>query len=565
MARVCGEVAARGAASVERLEGGSQTVDDRHAGFTGEPELSRRSLLKGAGAAGLWLATGSAALGAGAGAAAAASKAANTGTPPNPKHGGNLRVGIAGNGTSETYNPFIVSTPIDTLHTSCVFDPMIRPAPFYGTEPGLITAWNSNKDATVWELKLRQGVTWHDGKPFTPEDVMYTLRQMAGPNSLASYAVSNVRLNDLKKLDAHTLRVPLSRPIAYLPGYFIYTNEAFVVQNGTKNYSKPVGTGPFKLQSFVPGQRSVLAANRHYWDSPKPYPDQLEVISIDDPTARINALMGGQIDLCLNYPFAEAAANLKSSQIKVVVGEPGVSYVFYMRCDAGPFKDVRVRQAMRLIIDRPAMIEAAMSGFAGVGNDLLCPGVKYFDKSIPQRTQDVAKAKSLLKAAGASNLRVTLNTAEVLPGFTAAATVFAQQAAAAGVQIKVNRQQPAQYFNPQIFYLKESFAQDAWPGPSLVNNYSQQYLKDSVYNETHFRSDSYDNLFFKAEAETNPQKAQQLWNQVQQIQWQQGGHIVWAYWKSTDAASPNVRGFGEPGSGWLYGTDDDRVWNWGLA
>jgi peptide/nickel transport system substrate-binding protein len=535
-------------------------------GLTDGPELSRRGFLKGVGAGGLGLAAGSALFGAGARAASAAIvHAGNVGTPRNPKHGGNLRVGIAGNGTSETYNPFIVSTPIDTLHTSCVFDPMIRPAPFYRTEPGLILEWNPNKDATVWELKLRPGVKWQDGKPFTPEDVMFTLRSMASKVSLASYAVANVRLNDLKKLNATTLRVPLSRPIAYLPGYFIYTNEAFVVQDGTKNFSKPVGTGPFKLESFVPGQRSVLSANRHYWDSPKPYPDQLEIISIDDPTARINALTGNEIDLCLNYPFAEAAANLHSNQIKVVVGQPGVSYIFYMRCDTAPFKDVRVRQAMRLIVDRKAMIEAAMSGFAAIGNDLLCPGVKFFDKSIPQRTQDIPKAKSLLKAAGASNLTVTLNTAEVLPGFTAAATVFAQQAAAAGVTIKVNRQQPSQYFNPSIFYLKESFAQDAWPGPSLVNNYSQQYLSNSVYNESHYRSTSFNELFYKAQAETNPSKAQNLWNQVQQIQWQQGGDIVWAYWRSTDAASPKVRGFGEAGSGWLYGTDDDRVWNWGLA
>ena len=527
-------------------------------------ELSRRSLLKGAGAAGLGLAVGSAALGAGA--AAAAPKAGNTGTPPNPKHGGNLRVGIAGNGTSETYNPFIVSTPIDTLHTSCVFDPMIRPAPFYGTEPGLITAigtrTRTGRSGSSSCARASPGTTASRSRPRT--SCTRCGRWPARARSRATRSRTS-SLNDLKKLDAHTLRVPLSRPIGYLPGYFIYTNEAFVVQDGTKNYSKPVGTGPFKLQSFVPGQRSVLAANRHYWDSPKPYPDQLEVISIDDPTARINALMGGEIDLCLNYPFAEAAANLNSSQIKVVVGQPGVSYVFYMRCDAGPFKDVRVRQAMRLIVDRQAMIEAAMSGFAAVGNDLECVGVKYFDKTIPQRTQDIEKAKSLLKAAGASNLRVTLNTAEVLPGFTAAATVFAQQAAAAGVQIKVNRQQPAQYFNPQIFYLKESFAQDAWPGPSLVNNYSQQFLSKSVYNESHFRSNSYDNLFYKAQAETNPAEGPAALEPGPEVQWNQGGDIVWAYWKSTDAASPKVRGFGEPGSGWLYGTDDDRVWNWGLA
>jgi peptide/nickel transport system substrate-binding protein len=98
-----------------------------------------------------------------------------------------------------------------------------------------------------------------------------------------------------------------------------------------------------------------------------------------------------------------------------------------------------------------------------------------------------------------------------------------------------------------------------------VNNYSQQFLSTSSYNESHYKSKSYDQLFYRAQAETNPQKAQDLWNQVQAVQHNEGGGIVWAYWRSTDAASNKVRGFGEAGSGWLYGTDDDRVWNWGLA
>src|SRR5262249_38093457 len=154
------------------------------------------------------------------------------------------------------------------------------------------------------------------------------------------------------------------------------------------------------------------SANRDYWDSPKPYPDQLTILSIEDPTARLNALQAGQIDICVAMPSAVARANLKSTSYKVIVGEPGQSYVIYMRCDSGPFRDPRVRQAMRLIPDRQAMINSVLDGFAEVGNDVQCPGVKYFDSSLPQRTQDIEQAKSLLKAAGASGLSVTIDTAE---------------------------------------------------------------------------------------------------------------------------------------------------------
>lgn len=558
---------------------------ERHEGSSsGDNQmLSRRELVKGAGAGALALGGastilaacggGSSTTGTSTGAGTTATSASAGGDPfaayaataPNPSKGGNLRVGMIGAGTSETYNPFIASTPIDGMHCACVYDWMIRPAPYGQREPGLIVDWKSNSDATIWELSLRPDVVWHDGKPLTPEDVIYSFRQMASKSSLGGYAVASVRLAELKKTGKNTLQVPLTVPIADLAGYFFYLNTGHIVQDGTTNYSKPIGTGPYKLEQFYPGQRSVLSANRDYWDSPKPYPDQLEIISINDPTARLNALEGGAIDICSQVPYVIGKANLTNAAYKVIVGHPGLGYMFYMRCDTGPFRDPRVREAMKLIPDRQAMIDATLSGFGSVGNDLQCPGVKYYDTSLPQRTQDIERAKSLLKAAGASDLTVTLDTSEVLTGFTEAATVFAEQAKAAGVNIVLNQQEPSQYFDPTIYYLKERFAQDAWPGPSIVNNYSQQFLIGSAANETHYDSPGFDQLFARAQAETNPDKAEDLWNQVQAVQYNQGGALVWAYIRNVTAVSNKVRGYGAPGSGWLYVNDDERVWNWGLA
>ena len=393
--------------------------------------------------------------------------AAYAATKPNPSPGGTLRIGYIGAGNAETYNPFVQPAPISQLQTFAVFDPMIRVGESGGREPGLILDWQSNRDATEWELTLRPDVTWHDGKPFTPEDVIYSLRQLE--ESWVSAAVESIRLDELQKTGKYTLRVPLSAPVADLPGFFFFAPTTFIVQDGTTDYSKPIGTGPYTLESFSPGQRSTFSANRDYWDSPRPYPDELEIIGITDPTARLNALIGGEIDICGQLPFAMAKANLDSSKYKVIVGSPGQQYVIYMRCDAEPFQDPRVRQAMKLIPDRQAMIDAALSGFGDVANDIFClPGSKYFNKRLPQRTQDLAQAKALLKAAGVPDLEITLNTAESVTGFNAAAEVFSQHAKEAGVTVHVNVQQPAQYFDPSVLYLKQTFAQDIWPGPSTT-------------------------------------------------------------------------------------------------
>ena len=154
---------------------------------------------------------------------------------------------------------------------------------------------------------------------------------MGGKTSLGSNAVIYVDLKGIKKTGKNLVHVPLTVPVANLEAYFGYVNTNYVVQDGTTNYSKPIGTGPYKLQSFTPGQRSVLVRNPDYWRDPYPYVDQLEIISIDDADARLNALTAGQIDIALNLPYAVAKANLNSDQYKVVVSSGGVAYIFYMR------------------------------------------------------------------------------------------------------------------------------------------------------------------------------------------------------------------------------------------
>jgi peptide/nickel transport system substrate-binding protein len=551
-----------------RLTDGRLGGDDRTTPEA-DPMFTRRTLLRNAGVAGAgFAASGLLAACGGTGSTTAASKASGTSTTTfqTPSRGGTLRVGMVGNGTSETYNPALISTPIDDLHGYAVFDPFVRVAPNHQRAPGLILDWTHNADATVWELKLRPGVTFHDGKPFTADDVIWTLRSMGNPAHAGHFAVVQVRLNELKKLDKHTVRVPLKIPIADLAAYFVYLNASYVIQDGATKFAKPVGTGPYKLESFVPGQRSVLSANRDYWDQPRPYPDELQIISIDDDTARLNALVAGQIDICNSIPAAEAKAHLAGGgPYSVLVGAPGFAQCFYMRVDQPPFNDVRVRQAMRLVIDRQAMINSALSGFGTVGNDLAGYGVKYYDSSLPQRTQDIAKAKSLLKAAGHSDLRVTLHSSPAFVGFEQAAAVLQQQASSAGITVQVKYEQPAEYFNPNLLYLKESFAQTAWPASSLNAWYSDAVLSTSPFNETHFENPASDRLFYRAQAATDPTQAAQLWNQVQAEQWNNGGYIVWALVHSTDAVSSKARGIGGPGTGWLYGLDDHRVWNWGLA
>jgi peptide/nickel transport system substrate-binding protein len=241
-------------------------------------------------------------------------------------------------------------------------------------------------------------------------------------------------------------------------------------------------------------------------------------------------------------PFQEAKAHQATGDINVLVAPSPQAMMFYMDTQKAPFSDNRVRQAFRLIADRPALVESAISGFGTVGNDTVGKGLPYYDTSLPQRVQDIDKAKSLLKAAGQSNLAVEFQTSDIFPGFVESATLFAQQAKAAGVTVNLKQEPANSYYNPSLLYLKMAFAETQWPMLSLKYFYLQALSTGAPYNETHFKSAAFNTALANAIGELDKTKAQDYWNQVQQIQYDQGGYLQWTNADWVDAVSKKVQG-----------------------
>jgi len=225
--------------------------------------------------------------------------------------------------------------------------------------------------------------------------------------------------------------------------------------------------------------------------------------------------------------------------------------MFYMDTTKAPFTDPRVTLAIKLIADRKALVESAISGYGTVGNDIFGAGLPFYDKSLPQREQDIDKAKSLLKAAGQSDLKIQLSTSPIFPGFVEAATLLAQQAKQAGVTMNLKQVPPNSYYNPSLLYLKMPFAETQWPISSLKFFFLQALATDAPYNETHWKSKPWNDLLAKAIAEPNKAKAQSLWNQVQKIQYDTGGYLNWTNADWVDGLSKKVQGLKPSAAGVL--------------
>ena len=224
---------------------------------------------------------------------------------------------------------------------------------------------------------------------------------------------------------------------------------------------------------------------------------------------------------------------------------------FTMRIDAAPFDDVKVRQAMRLIVDREQMVQQVLSGQGSVANDLYARYDPMYASDLPQRKQDLEQAKSLLKQAGKEGLSVELVTSPVFNGIVEAAQVFAEQAKGAGVNVKVRKVDTGTFYGDN--YLKWPFAQDFWASRVYLAQVAQGDLPNSPFNETHWGKGQVRSLINQARGTVDEAKRKEILHEAQQMQYEQGGYIIPYFSNIIDAYSAKIGGFVPAKSGFPFG------------
>jgi peptide/nickel transport system substrate-binding protein len=406
-----------------------------------------------------------------------------------------------------------------------------------------------NATGTEWTIRLRDGVEFHNGKTLSADDLVFTMKHALDPKTASPNAAGLKYLDpkSMKKLDNRTLRVKMVRP--YLFNYSFY-QALFVMPEGW-DPKKPVGTGPFKFVSFSPGHQSVFTANDRYWQG-RPFVDELHLIDLTDDTARVNAQLGGQTDMLVSVPYGSVAAIRSNPGQKLIQAANDGYLPFIMNCAAAPFDDVRVRQAFKLLVDRKQMIDTALSGYGRVGNDLYSPHDPVFDRSIPQTTQDLEKAKALLKAAGHQDTTFTFTAVPLVAGALEAPQVLAQNAKAAGVKLHVKQVDIQTYFNGLT---KFPFVSSQWPPNPWITALVASDGPKASYPETHFGDvdKQFATVANQLLGEVDEAKRKQLAAEAQQMQHDRGGLLIWGFQDTVDAASSKLTGYVERPTDWNFG------------
>jgi peptide/nickel transport system substrate-binding protein len=521
-------------------------------------DMTRREALRRAIAGGAVLSTsGLLAACGGSSGGSSSGASSSSGAAPAPQKlrtGGVLRVGSTGGGAKDTIDAHLPTTDPDIMRQWNMYESLAVRTPDF-SELKMLLAESIEPVGTkpnAWTVRLKPGVEFHNGKTVTADDVMFSLRRITDPKDpkVGNSSISYIDRDNLKKIDERTVRIPLKLTNAAFPDDLGQYFNAIVPTD--YDPKKPVGTGPFKYQSFTPGQRSVFVKNPNYWETGKPYADQLIIIDFTDDTARVNALLGGQVEAINNLPASQVAAIKGNPNLKVLNSPTGAWQPFTMRIDAAPFDDVKVRQAFRLIVDRKQMVQQVLSGYGSVANDLYARYDPVYASDLPQRNQDLEQAKSLLKQAGKEGLTVELVTSPVFNGLVEAAQVFAEQAKGAGVNVKVRKVDTGSFYDPDK-YLKYPFAQDFWASRVYLAQVAQGDLPNSPFNETHWGKGKFESLINQARGEVDDAKRKDILHQAQQMQYDQGGYIIPYFSNIIDAYSAKVSGFVPAKSGFPFG------------
>ncbi|MFF0115396.1 ABC transporter substrate-binding protein [Streptomyces prasinus] len=517
------------------------------------PGLRRRGFLAATGAAslGAFALTGCGGTGTG--------PADDAGEGGSPRKGGRLRAAFAGGGAGETLDPHMANLFVDVARAKALFDKLADYGADLSARPRLAERWEPDRTLDRWRVTLRRAV-FHDGRPVTAKDVLYSYRRIADPKRAfrAKASLEPIDLDASRATGERSLEFVLKRPTAEFPNVLAAFGAYIVPEGATAFDRKPVGSGPFRFRSFTPGRSAVFARHDAYWEG-APHLDEIEFVVANEESARVNALLGGQIEYAHELDPATARAHEGAGRIGIVRLRGSAMQAFCMKTDRPPFDDERVRRAFFLIADREELVDGALSGAGEVGNDLFGKGYEYYADGLPQRAPDLDRARALLKQAGAENLKVTLDTSAVAAGFTEAASIFRDQAAKAGVTVEVRMGSKDSYWSDVLDRgTLCCYRSGAMP---IEAHISQRLLTDSTTNATRWRHEDFDALYRQAQSTRDRAGRAAVYERMQRRLYAEGGFLIWGFADWIIGTARTVKGVGtEAPANTLDWARFDTVW-----
>ena len=515
-----------------------QMMLDRLAEAARQGNISRRSFMNYSMAAGMT--------------ASAATGLWGTSAKAEPKRGGKYRVAQHDGNTSDQHDPgkYQSNFEISLVHTFRSFLTMINPDGSLG--PDVASEWSASPDAKAWTFKLNPNATFHSGAKVTATDVIASMNHHRGEETTSAAKALLSSVTEIVDNGDGSITFVVDAPNADLPWIMPDYHLPIVPANedGTANWQSADGCGPYKIVNLEFGTGATFVRHEE-WHGEGAYFDEVEYLVINDPNARQTALVTGDVDSCSLLENKTLSLLARDPNIEVDNVSSAQCITLPMHMDVAPFDNPDVRMALKLAIDREEIIEKITFGAATIGNDFHhSPAMPYFPSEIPQREYDPDQAASLWKKAGMEGQQVSISTAEsITTGAVDALILYAEQAKAAGIDIKVVREPNDGYWSD--VWLVKPWCMVAWgarPTPDVM--YTLAYKDDAAWNEGHFQHERFNEVLLQAKAELDDAKRAEMYHEMGMIARDEGSSVIPYFPNFVYGRRANVKHIGQLAPSW---------------
>lgn len=458
--------------------------------------------------------------------------------------GGKLTAGLSGANTSDSWDARTHSDIF--MIASCqgaVFDSLTEVAADGSLVGELAESWEASADAKTWTFNLRQGVTFHNGKSFGADDVIESLQMHVGEDSKSAAKPIVEAIAEMNKITDSQVQFVLAAGNADFPylmsDYHLMMYPAGMIDEGIAN---GIGTGLYQVQSFDPGVR--MTATRyadHYKGDTAGFFDEIEYIAINDNTARMNALMTGQVDAINRIDFKTEALLNANPNVRIQEVTGNQHYTFPMLTGTPPFNDVNVRKALKYGVNRQELVDKILLGHGQVGNDSPIGPANPYYLEMEQLEYDPDQARFYMQQAGLDSIDVDLSASSAaFEGAVDAAQLYQASASAAGININVI-QEPADGYWSNV-WLKKPWCASYWSGRATEDwMFSTAYEAGAPWNDSQWDHPRFQELLLSARAELDSAKRAEQYGEMQMILRDEGGVIIPMFANYVQALSMSIQ------------------------
>ena len=458
-----------------------------------------------------------------------------------PRKGGNLRLGVGGGSTTDSLDPRSWTDTVMVDLGCAYYNSLVEASPDRKPAPELAESWEAKPGAKEWVFNLRKGVEFHNGKTFTAEDAIYSINLHRGQTKSGA-AGSYKEITDVKKLTDNQILVTLALGDAEFPSV-LTDYHGKMVPDGWTDWSKPVGTAGYTVDHFDAGVRATGQRFKNYWrGDERAHVDSFDMTVINDTSARMNAVISGQVDVVNRVDPKQAGLIKKKPGLEIVVAPGGWHTVVSMMQDRPPFENLDLRLALKYGTDRAQIVKVLFSGYGQVGNDHPIPkGDPDYPAHLAQIPYDLDKAKFHLKKSGYTGAILLQASDAAFNGAVDMAQLMQASASKAGLKVDVKKE-PADGFWDNV-WLKGSCVTSYWAGRTTATQMlAVAYAPDAPWNESHYKNPKFAELLYAARAELDQAKRTELVVEAATLLHDDGATVVPAFRDWVDAHSTKVGG-----------------------